>query len=74
MIGTGYKSIGERAQALLRHPYADLHDAGILLHPTLHRRSRKPLLLLGGGSMQTRGVHYAAAAVVPWSLAGRKPR
>ena len=26
------------------------------------------------GSMQTRGVHYAAAAVVPPSLAGRKPR
>src|SRR5689334_16090494 len=48
MIGTGYKSIGERAQALLRHPYTDLHDAGILLHPTLHRLSRKPSLLLGG--------------------------
>ena len=26
------------------------------------------------GSMQTRGVHYAAAAVVPSSLTGRKPR
>jgi hypothetical protein len=26
------------------------------------------------GSMQTHGVHYAAAAVVPSSLAGRKPR
>ena len=26
------------------------------------------------GSMQTRGVHYATAAVVPSSLAGRKPR
>jgi hypothetical protein len=30
--------------------------------------------LLAVGSMQTHGVHYAAAAVVPSSLAGRKPR
>jgi amidohydrolase len=29
---------------------------------------------VGIGSMQTHGVHYAAAAVVPSSLAGRKPR
>ncbi|WP_158258404.1 HipA N-terminal domain-containing protein [Rhodopila globiformis] len=34
-----------------------------------------PLLLrVGGGSMQTRGVHYEAALVVPSSLAERKPR
>jgi hypothetical protein len=31
-------------------------------------------ILPAAGSMQTRGVHYAAAAVVPSSLAGRKPR
>jgi hypothetical protein len=32
------------------------------------------LFAMAAGSMQTPGIHYAAAAVVPSSLAGRKPR
>src|SRR4051812_3960117 len=39
----------------------------------VHRRKR-PRRPVPGGSMQTHGVHYAAAAVVTSSLAGRKPR
>jgi hypothetical protein len=51
-VGIRYKSSGKRAQALLRHPHADLHDTGIMPHPTLHRFGREPLLPLGGLSQK----------------------
>lgn len=53
---------------------------GMEVHPLNIWRILAGALMAGGivliaiGSMQIRGVHYAAAAVVPSSLTGRKPR
>jgi chromosome partitioning protein len=41
---------------------------------TLSQHGTVAPAMIADGSMQTHGVHYAAAAVVPSSLAGRKPR